>query len=186
MTVSVVPGTKVVVTGAAGFIGSHLVGALLDRGYEVVGIDRRSPRSDTLARLNLGEVLGHPRFSWVEGDLLHTDVTALLDDARCVFHLAAVAGVRPSWSGFGDYVTANIIATERLLSACDRAGTPKLVYASSSSVYGPADWPSGENDPTVPVSPYGVTKLAGEQLCLAFAKRPGSRPSVTALVSIQG
>jgi nucleoside-diphosphate-sugar epimerase len=148
MTITVEPGTKALVTGAAGFIGSHLVQALLDRGYEVVGIDRRSPRSDALARLHLRDVLGHPRLSWIEGDLRELDVEELVADIGCVFHLAAVPGVRSSWNGFADYVAANIVATERLLNACTTAGTPKLVYASSSSVNGPVGTPSGENDPT--------------------------------------
>jgi nucleoside-diphosphate-sugar epimerase len=181
MTTSATHGAKVVVTGAAGFIGSHLVQGLLDRGFEVVGIDRRSAQSDVVARLNLREVLTNPRLSWIDGDLLHIDLKTLVKDAGCVFHLAAVPGVRSSWTGFEEYVAANILATERLLSACQSTGTPKLVYASSSSVYGLVNAPSGENDPTQPVSPYGVTKLAGEQLCLAYAKRPGSRLSVTAL-----
>jgi nucleoside-diphosphate-sugar epimerase len=181
MTASAICGSKVVVTGAAGFIGSHLVQGLLDRNFDVVGLDRRSPRSDTTARLNLHETLGHPRFSLVEGDLLHADLGPLLQDVGCVFHLAAVPGVRSSWARFEDYVAVNILATERLLRACVHAGTRKLVYASSSSVYGMVNAPSGENDPTLPVSPYGVTKLAGERLCLAYATRPGSRLSVTAL-----
>jgi nucleoside-diphosphate-sugar epimerase len=174
-------GPKLVVTGAAGFIGSHLVQRLLDGGNAVVGIDRRSPRTDAIARLNLQDVLAHPRFTWVEGDLLHTDLNPLVDDAGCVFHLAAVPGVRSSWTGFEHYVGANVLSTERLITACEQAGVTKVVYASSSSVYGPVNAPSCENDPTLPISPYGVTKLAGEQICLAHAKRPGSRLSVTAL-----
>ncbi|UQU66829.1 NAD-dependent epimerase/dehydratase family protein [Couchioplanes caeruleus] len=181
MAISVAAGTKVAVTGAAGFIGSHLVERLLDRGCAVVGVDRRSPRSETSARLHLREVFNHPRFSWVEGELMHVNLKEVVDNSACVFHLAAVAGVRASWTRFEDYVAANIVATQRLLSTCEQAGTPKLVYASSSSVYGQVNAASGENDPTLPVSPYGVTKLAGEQLCLAYAKRPASRLSVTAL-----
>ncbi len=172
----------VVVTGAAGFIGSHLVDGLLQRGHRVIGIDRRSPRTDRLARLNLEGALAHPRFSWVEADLLHANLDVLLGGVACVFHLAAVPGVRASWgSGFPDYVAANISATERLVAACERAGVPRLVYASSSSVYGPTRAASREVDPTMPISPYGVTKLAGEQLCLAHATRPDSALSVVAL-----
>lgn len=174
-------GTKVVVTGAAGFIGSHLVEALLDQGYTVIGIDRRSPRTDPIARLNLQEVVGHPGFSWAEADLMDADLDSLMEDVRYVFHLAAVPGVRSSWTGFPRYVTANILATERVLAACVRQEVPRLIYASSSSVYGVSGSPSRENEPTVPISPYGVSKLAGEQLCLAHAKRPGSRLSVVAL-----
>jgi nucleoside-diphosphate-sugar epimerase len=181
MTTTATRGRKVVVTGAAGFIGSHLVQCLLDRNFEVVGLDRRSPRSDATARLNLQEVIGHPRFSLIDVDLLRAGLGPVLEDVGCVFHLAAISGVRPSWAGFDDYVSANILATERLISACVHTGTRKLVYASSSSVYGSVNAASGENDPTLPVSPYGVTKLAGEQLCLAYAMRPGSQLSVTAL-----
>jgi len=174
--------SPVVVTGAAGFIGSHLVDSLLHGGQHVVGIDRRSPRTDSLARLNLESALTHPRFSWVEADLLHANLDVLLDGVSCVFHLAAVPGVRASWgTGFPDYVAANISATERLVAACERAGVPRLIYASSSSVYGPTTTASRETDPTLPISPYGVTKLAGEQLCLAHAKRPGSGLSVVAM-----
>jgi nucleoside-diphosphate-sugar epimerase len=175
------PAPKAVVTGVAGFIGSHLAEGLLEQGYAVVGIDRRCPRTDPVARLNLREVLAHPRFSWVEADLLEADLDSVVEGARCVFHLAAVPGVRSSWSGFAHYVAANILATERLLTACSRVAVPKLVYASSSSVYGLTGAPSREEDPTLPVSPYGVSKLAGEQLCLAHAKRPGSGLSVVAL-----
>lgn len=181
MTSSSVAGRRVVVTGAAGFIGSHLVQSLLDTGVEVVGIDRRRPRTDAVARLNLQDVVLHPRFSWVEDDLCDADLNALVRNAACVYHLAAVPGVRSSWSGFERYVAANVVATQRLLSACVQTGVAKVVYASSSSVYGQVNAPSGENDPTQPVSPYGVSKLAGEQLCLAYAKRPGSRLSVTAV-----
>jgi nucleoside-diphosphate-sugar epimerase len=171
-----------VVTGAAGFIGSHMVVGLLGRGHRVIGIDRRGPRMDRLAQLNLEDVLAHPRFSWVEADLLHANLDALLGGVDCVFHLAAVAGARASWgSGFPDYVAANITATERLVAACERVGVRRLVYASSSSVYGLAKAKSREVDATRPMSPYGVTKLAGEQLCLAHARRPGSALSVVAL-----
>src|SRR5947207_9053761 len=106
MTVGDLYGARVVVTGAAGFIGSHLVQGRVDRNLDVVGIDRRSPRSDALAELNLREVLSHPRFSLVEGDLLDTDLNGLVDQAGCVFHLAAVPGVRSSWARFQDCAAA--------------------------------------------------------------------------------
>ncbi|GAA2471325.1 NAD-dependent epimerase/dehydratase family protein [Winogradskya humida] len=173
--------TMVVVTGAAGFIGSHLVQGLLDNGLEVVGIDRRTPETDAIARLNLRDVTGHPRFSLFSGDLSFVSLNLLVRDAACVFHLSAIPAVRASWAEFERYVTANVMATQRLLDACVQEGVSKVVYASASSVYGPAEAPSGENDPAQPISPYGITKLAGEQLCLAYAKRPASRLSVTAL-----
>ncbi|MEV0898188.1 NAD-dependent epimerase/dehydratase family protein [Actinoplanes sp. NPDC049802] len=173
--------SKVVVTGAAGFIGSHLVEALLDRGHRVIGLDRRTPDDNPTARLNLQQALSHPQFSLVGGDLMDVRLDNIVADASCVYHLAAVPGVRTSWTGFFAYVTANILATERLLDSCRASKVPKVVYASSSSVYGEAGGASREVDATQPISPYGVTKLAGEQLCLAYAKRPGSTLSVTAL-----
>ncbi|PSK65014.1 dTDP-glucose 4,6-dehydratase [Micromonospora sp. MH33] len=175
------PGSTAVVTGAAGFIGSHLAEALLAQGYTVIGIDQRSPRTDPVAHANLQNAEGHPRFSCVNADLMDADLDSLVKDARYVFHLAAVPGVRSSWTGFPRYAAANILATERVLAACVRQGVPRLIYASSSSVYGVTGAPSRESEPTVPISPYGVSKLAGEQLCLAHAKRPGSRLSVIAL-----
>jgi nucleoside-diphosphate-sugar epimerase len=175
-------GSAVLVTGAAGFIGSHLVDQLLASGHRVIGLDRRDVRTDLTAGLHLAEAIIHPRFSWVHRDLLQVDLSTILHDVECVFHLAAVPGVRKSWGRtFPDYVSNNIRATERLAAACVHAGVPRLVYASSSSVYGQATAASRETDPVQPISPYGITKLAGEQLCLAYARRPGSRLRVSAL-----
>jgi nucleoside-diphosphate-sugar epimerase len=174
-------GSRVLVTGAAGFIGSHLVQGLLAQGVDVVGIDRRCIKSDSIAALNLAEVTDHPRLTLIEGDLLKVDLLKVAEGVDRVFHLAAVPGVRPSWGDFEDYLISNVLATQRVLTACEQLGVARLVYASSSSVYGPADKPSTEDDPTRPISPYGVTKLAGENLCLAHALRLGSRLSVTAL-----
>jgi nucleoside-diphosphate-sugar epimerase len=158
-----------------------LVQGLLARGFDVVGIDRRGVESDSIAALNLAEVTGHPKLTLVESDLLKVDLLKVSEGVDRVFHLAAIPGVRPSWGDFEDYLTGNVLATQRVLTACEQLGVAKLVYASSSSVYGPADKPSTEDDATRPISPYGVTKLAGENLCLAHALRPASRLSVTAL-----
>jgi nucleoside-diphosphate-sugar epimerase len=175
-------GGRVLVTGAAGFIGSHLVDALLHGGYRVFGVDRRSPSQDATAAANLADALCHPRFSFARLDVAVDDLGGQLDGCRAVFHLAAIPGVRASWGErFNEYVTANIVGTARLLQACERAGVPRLVYASSSSVYGSAWRPSRETDPTGPISPYGVTKLAAEQLCLAHAQRHDTGLRVCAL-----
>lgn len=170
------------VTGAAGFIGSHLVEDLLARGVPVRGVDRRAPWTDRTAKANLGAALHDPRFQFIEADVTRDDLTAAAEGCDTVFHLAGAAGVRRSWGDqFAEHLTDNIVATHRVLDACTTAGVRRLVFASSSSVYGPSSRPSRETDPTMPVSPYGVTKLAAEQLCLAYAKRPGSRLSVVAL-----
>jgi UDP-glucose 4-epimerase len=168
-------GGHVVVTGAAGFIGSHLAEALIERGHEVVGIDcftAAYPPAEK--RRNLERLLPHPAFRLVEGDLVTLALDAWLEGASAVFHQAAQPGVRSSWGrDFSIYVHHNVTATQCLLEACARIGVPRLVAASSSSVYGDAPvYPTTEESVTRPVSPYGVTKLASEHLCLAYA-RPG-------------
>ena len=172
-------GGHVVVTGVAGFIGSHLAEALVDRGHEVVGVDCFTPAySPASKRRNLQRLLGHPAFRLVEGDLVTLALDAWLEGAEVVFHQAAQPGVRSSWGrDFAIYVHHNVLATQCLLEACARAGVPRLVAASSSSVYGDAPvHPTTEESITRPVSPYGVTKLASEHLCLAYG-----RPGVAAL-----
>lgn len=175
---------RAVVTGAAGFIGSHVVETLLHGGTTVLGVDRRSPRDDATAAENLGEVLGHPGFRLVNGDLVEEEIKPWVDGVDTVFHLAAVPGVRPSWGdGFGEYLACNVLATQRLLDACVSSGVRRVVLASSSSVYGDAvgRGPLHEQGVTAPLSPYGVTKLAAERLALAYALAPASRTSVVAL-----
>jgi len=175
-------GDRVMVTGAAGFIGSHLVDALLARGHEVIAVDRRSVHNDQLAAANLARAIEYERLRLHSVELATADLDVLLTGADTVFHLAGVPGVRGSWGPrFGDYVTSNVIATQRVLAACEHAGVRRVVFASSSSVYGMASRPSREGDWTGPISPYGVTKLAAEHLCLAHATRPGSGLTVAAL-----
>jgi len=158
---------KALVTGAAGFIGSHLTAALLDRGAEVVGIDCFTdyyPRP--IKEANLGENASRPGFSFVEARLQDADLQALLDDVTHVFHLAAQAGVRKSWGrDFQIYTSHNVDASQRLLEACVNRPIHRFVYASSSSLYGDnVAIPMREDALPQPVSPYGVTKLAAEQL----------------------
>jgi UDP-glucuronate 4-epimerase len=167
---------RAIVTGAGGFIGSHVTERLLRGGHEVVGIDALTPYYDPeVKRDNLRRFRADPNFSYRQNDLRTDDLTPLLDGADVVYHLAAQPGVRGSWSdGFEVYAQHNVLATQRLLEAARTTGLGRLVYASSSSVYGnSASYPCLETDPTAPYSPYGVTKLAAEHLCRAYAENFG-------------
>jgi nucleoside-diphosphate-sugar epimerase len=168
---------RALVTGAAGFVGSHLAEALLARGDDVVAVDCFTPYYDeTTKRANLRALLASPRARFVDADLRSANVDELLDGVDVLFHQAAQAGVRLSWSdGFADYVGHNVLATQRLLEGVQRAGgTCRVVYASSSSVYGnQARYPVTEDDLPRPYSPYGVTKLAAEHLCGLYAENWG-------------
>ena len=155
------------VTGVAGFIGSHLTASLLDKGATVVGIDSFTdyyPRP--IKERNLDENRGRKGFRFVEVALQDADLPALLDGTTHVFHLAAQAGVRKSWGrDFRTYTDNNVDATQKLLEACVGRPLHRFVYASSSSVYGDrAAIPMKEDAVPQPVSPYGVTKMAAEQL----------------------
>ena len=167
---------KTVVTGAAGFIGSHLVESLLADGHEVVGLDAfvdYYPRPAKEA--NLAAAHGNKSFRLVEGLLQQMDLAPVLEGAGQVFHLGAQAGVRASWGqDFAAYTDHNVLGTQRLLEAALAARTGPIVYASSSSVYGDSpDLPLRESAACHPVSPYGVTKLAAEHLCCLYAKNHG-------------
>ena len=162
---------KACVTGTAGFIGSHLTGALLDRGAEVVGIDCFSdfyPRP--IKESNLAANSGRAGFRFVEARLQDVDLPALLGGVTHVFHLAAQAGVRKSWGrDFQAYTGNNVEASQQLLEACVGLPLHRFVYASSSSLYGDGvTIPMREDALPQPVSPYGVTKLAAEQLCYLY------------------
>jgi nucleoside-diphosphate-sugar epimerase len=167
---------KVVVTGAAGFIGSHLSESLLAAGHEVTGVDAFTdyyPRS--AKERNLEPSRNHRGFRLVEGRLQDLDLGPLLDGVGQVFHLAAQAGVRASWGReFAHYTDHNVLATQRLLEAARAAGGPRVVYASSSSVYGDAPaLPLREDARCEPVSPYGVSKLAAEHLGVLYHRNFG-------------
>jgi len=166
---------RTLVTGAAGFIGSRLSARLLDDGHEVRGVDALTPYYDPAAkRANLEPLLGRDGFAFDELDLRSAPLEPVVA-ADVVFHLAAQPGVRSSWGeSFADYVGHNVLATQRLLEACRAAGTPRVVMASSSSVYGEAErHPTPEDLTPRPVSPYGVTKLAAEQLLTAYVANFG-------------
>jgi nucleoside-diphosphate-sugar epimerase len=159
------------VTGAAGFIGSSLVDRLLGLGHRVRGVDCFTDYySPDLKRQNLAAAMAHPDFEMIEGDLNQLDLRRTLQDVSCCFHLAAQAGVRASWGrDFRHYIQCNIEATQKLLEAARDVELPRLVYSSSSSVYGNArQMPMSEQAVPVPVSPYGVTKLSAEQLCSLY------------------
>lgn len=181
--------SDVVVTGAAGFIGSHLCDCLLAQGYFVIGIDSfEDYYSPAIKRLNIAAAQANPRFAFLERDVIDPSLEEILREAKCVYHLAAQAGVRGSWgSSFDSYVRNNVLATQRLLEACVRVGVAKFVYASSSSVYGDQDeLPLHESILPRPHSPYGVTKLAGEHLSLLYAANYGLNVTALRFFSVYG
>jgi UDP-glucuronate 4-epimerase len=171
--------TRVLVTGAAGFIGSHVAEALVARGDDVVGLDNFDPfYPRAVKEANLAGLARSPRFRLVEGDVRdRAAVAGLLDAETAVIHLAARAGVRPSLEDPAGYASVNIEGTAVLLEAARRAGARRFVFGSSSSVYGDAapvpfaeDWPALQ-----PISPYAATKRAGELLGATFAQLYGQR-----------
>jgi nucleoside-diphosphate-sugar epimerase len=166
---------SVVVTGAAGFIGSHLAARLLDQEEDVVGIDCLTDYYGVgLKRSNLRSLLDHHRFRFAQVDLAVDELRPLLADASRVYHLAGQPGVRNSWGeAFEGYVRNNIVATQRLLEAM-RGSKARIIFASSSSVYGDAGrYPTPEDCAPQPISPYGVTKLCSEQLVMAYRRSAG-------------
>ena len=162
---------KALVTGVAGFIGSHLAEALLERDAHVLGIDSfTNYYARDLKQANLQALAADPRFELIESPLEAVDLRARLAETTHVFHLAAQAGVHRSWGrDFRVYTALNLDATQTLLEACATASIQRFVYASSSSVYGDhVALPMREDALPRPVSPYGVTKLAGEQLAMLY------------------
>jgi UDP-glucose 4-epimerase len=157
------------VTGVAGFVGSHLAARLLDAGCKVIGIDCFTDYYDrSLKELNLESLLRNSSFKLIEGDITNIENLGLNGEKpQLVFHQAAQAGVRASWGGeFSHYTHHNVLGTQRTLEWARRAQPERFVYASSSSVYGDTGkLPMHEDDLPKPLSPYGVTKLAAEHLC---------------------
>lgn len=162
---------KALVTGVAGFIGSTLAEQLVQDGADVVGIDCFTDYYERAVKeRNLEKLKASPRFRLVESAIQDADLPALLSDRTHIFHLAAQAGVRKSWGReFSVYTTNNVEATQVLLEACVNRPIERFVYSSSSSVYGDVvPLPMREDAMPQPLSPYGVTKLAAEQLCVLY------------------
>jgi UDP-glucose 4-epimerase len=161
---------RVLVTGAAGFIGSHVADRVLADGHELVAVDSfhdAYPRA--VKERNLRGIVAHPRAKLVEGDLARMDLSPVLVGVEAVVHLAALGAVRASWSAFPEYLHNNVHATQRLLDACVRRPLHSWVYASSASVYGDDELDAvDERRLPAPHSPYGVTKLSGEHLALLY------------------
>ncbi|MEY3221147.1 MAG: hypothetical protein RLZZ203_3 [Cyanobacteriota bacterium] len=168
---------KVIVTGVAGFIGSHLAETLLKQGHEVIGVDEFNDYYDPiLKRKNIANFQDSPNFTLVEENIQSLDWQKLLLDVELIYHQAAQAGVRASWGqSFRAYTERNINATQVLLEAAkDAQKLQRLVFASTSSIYGDAETlPTNEEIKPLPVSPYGITKLAAERLGFLYHKNFG-------------
>lgn len=161
---------KCLVTGAAGFIGSHLVEELVLSGFYVIGIDSfTNYYNREQKKRNIKGITDHPNFTFHVADILHEDLPALVKDIDYCFHLAGEPGVRPSWGKtFQQYLHLNVLTTQRILESLKSSSVKKFIYASSSSVYGACELPMKEANLPKPISPYGVTKLAAEQICHAY------------------
>ena len=164
---------KILVTGAAGFIGSHLCEKLLtDPNHSIIGLDTFiGPTPGPLKKINIENLVKHPRFKLIHTDLLTANLEKLTEGIDVIYHLAGMPGVRSSWGkDFFPYVTNNITATQRLLEAVKDKPIQKFIYASTSSVYGEKTGMVKEDAYLTPLSPYGITKLTGEHLCNVYRK----------------
>jgi UDP-glucose 4-epimerase len=167
---------KILVTGVAGFIGSHLAERLLEEGSQVIGVDSfLDYYSRKIKENNLKALVNNNRFTFIEGSIFELNLTEILKKVDAVFHQAAIPGVRTSWGKeFYKYIENNVLTTQVLLESCKDVKIKRFIYASSSSVYGDADaLPIKETTETKPVSPYGVSKLAGEHLAILYFKGYG-------------
>lgn len=160
--------SRCVVTGAAGFIGSHLSEALIEKGHDVVGLDAFIPYYPRpLKEQNLAGLLSSARFNFVELDFRTAELAEHLEGADVVFHLGAMAGLMKSWTDFQLYSSCNAEGTQRMLEAAMNTKVGQFIHISTSSVYG-KEATGPESTTLSPFSPYGITKLAAEQLCRAY------------------
>ncbi|MFC0561302.1 NAD-dependent epimerase/dehydratase family protein [Halalkalibacter alkalisediminis] len=167
---------NILVTGAAGFIGSNLCEELLtNEKVNIIGVDYFiGPTPKEITHKNLLTLFNHPRFTFINEDLMIVNWEKLLSGIDYVYHLAGMPGVRSSWGpDFSDYVRNNIAVTQRLLEACKKVSLKKFIYSSTSSVYGEKVGKVSENAKPEPLSPYGITKLTGEYLCHVYRKSFG-------------
>lgn len=169
--------TSVLVTGGAGFVGSHLVERCLALGWQVTAVDAFTDYYDpSLKQANVDSVGEHDGLTWIESDLLDLNLGPLLHEVDTVIHLSAQPGVRASWETFGLYTQRNLEVTQRLLHAAVDTPVRRVVLASSSSVYGDAEtMPTPELTHLRPVSPYGITKAATEHLAQVYWRTFGVR-----------
>lgn len=167
---------NILVTGAAGFIGSHLCEQLLeDNNNKVIGVDGFiGSTTAAIKERNTTNLQKHTRFRFERLNLLKASWDSLLQNVDVIYHLAGMPGVRSSWGyDFKHYIDHNILATQRLLEACKDKPLSKFIYVSTSSVYGEKTGKVSEDASTNPLSPYGVSKLTGEQLCHVYGANDG-------------
>lgn len=178
---------NIIVTGAAGFIGSRLCEVLLEEGHSVRGVDCFTTYYDrTVKERNLAGALAHPHFTFFERDLATDELADLVDGAPAVLHLAAMPGLVRSWTDVAAYSQCNIVATAKLLEAVTQAGQgARFVQISTSSVYG-LDATGDETSVLRPASPYGVTKLASENLVRAYESQLGLEAVILRYFSVYG
>ena len=178
--------SRCLVTGAAGFIGSHLSEALVARGHDVVGVDAFIPYYPRpIKEKNIEALKANPHFKFHELDLRTAELKDVVAGCDVIFHEAAMAGLMKSWSDFDLYVSCNMIATKRLLEAARDANIPHLIHVSTSSVYG-KEATGPEDTPISPFSPYGITKVGAEQLCRAFEANFGVAITILRYFSVYG